>query len=137
MKKQIKTPDRDNYMHTISSHLLETHEEIVAVYCFGSFLGDAFTDIDLGLLLDSLPEKSVVYETDLENELEKLVPYPFDIRVINQAPLSFCQSVVRGKVIVDRDPNRRADFEARVIKEYFDFAPFRQRYLAEVLNAPL
>ena len=137
MRHQIEPSEKENIIRTVSSHLLEIHEEIIAAYCFGSFLADAFADIDLGLLLDSPPEEQVVYEMALETELENLIPYSFDIRVINRAPISFCQSVVRGKVIVDRDPNRRADFEGRVIKQYFDFAPFRQRYLAEVLNAPL
>ena len=137
LKRKIGSPDRDNILLLVSNHLLEAHEEIVAAYCFGSFLAGSFADIDLGLLLYSSPEEPVIYEMDLESELEKLVPYSFDIRVMNLAPISFCQAIVRGKVILDKDPNLRADFEARVIKEYFDFAPFRQRYLAEVSNAPL
>lgn len=137
VKHNLNSSEKGEITRKISDHLLESPGEIVAVYCFGSFLDDAFADIDLGLLLDASPEELVVYEMDLESELEKFIPYSFDIRVINQASISFCQSVVRGKVIVDRDPNRRADFESRVLKQYFDFAPFRQRYLAEVLNAPL
>jgi len=136
MKHQLESSDKNRIIRMVSAHLLKNHEEIVATYCFGSFLTDAFADIDLGLLLYMAPEKPVTYETGLETELEKLISYTIDIRVINQAPISFCQAVVRGRVIVDRDPNRRADFESRVLKEYFDFAPFRQRYLAEVLNAP-
>jgi len=115
---------------------LRRHEEIAAAYCHGSFLTDAFADIDLGVLLYTALGDPVIYEMSLENELEKLISYSVDIRVINEAPISFCQAVVRGKVILDRDPNRRAEFESRVLREYFDFAPFRQRYLAEVLNAP-
>jgi uncharacterized protein len=137
MKHLLKSSHKDNIIRTMSTHLLETRDEILAAYCFGSFLTDAFEDIDLGLLLLATPEDSVTYELSLESELEKLIPYSFDVRVINEAPISFSQAVVRGRVIVDRDPNRRADFEGRIIKEYFDFAPFRERYLAEVMNAPL
>jgi len=136
VKHQLTPSKKDRIIQKISSDLLKHHEEIVAAYCYGSFLTGAFADIDLGLLLYITPDELITYEMSLETELEKLISYSVDIRVINQAPISFCQAVVRGKVIVDRDPNRRADFETRVLKEYFDFAPFRQRYLAEVLNAP-
>ena len=136
MKHQLRASEKDRIIREVSSYLLKHHEEIVAAYCYGSFLTDAFADIDLGLLLYVAPEEPVAYEMSLETQLEKLTSYSIDIRVINQAPISFCQAAVRGKVIVDRDPNRRAGFETRVLKEYFDFAPFRQRYLAEVLNAP-
>jgi uncharacterized protein len=134
-KHRITSSEKGFILQTVSVQLLETRDEIVAAYCFGSFLKDDFTDMDLGLLLNSAPEEPLAYEMDLEIELEKFVPYCVDVRVLNQAPISFCQSVFKGKLIVDRDPARRAEFEGRVLKEYFDFAPFRQRYLAEVLNA--
>ena len=136
MKHHLKPSEKERINREVSGYLLRRDEEIAAAYCHGSFLTDAFTDIDLGVLLYTALGDPVIYEMSLENELEKLISYSVDIRVINEAPISFCQAVVRGKVILDRDPNRRAEFESRVLREYFDFAPFRQRYLAEVLNAP-
>lgn len=137
VKFRLTHSDKGGILHKVTDHLSSSHREILAAYCFGSFLEHDFSDIDLGLLLDADPDKTTTYEIGLESELEELIPYPFDVRVINQAPISFCQAVIRGRVIIDRDPNRRADFEGKVLKEYFDFAPFRKRYLAEVLNAPL
>ena len=136
MKHHLKPSEKERINREVSGFLLRRYEEIAAAYCHGSFLTDAFADIDLGVLLYTALGDPVIYEMSLENELEKLISYSVDIRVINEAPISFCQAVVRGKVILDRDPNRRAEFESRVLREYFDFAPFRQRYLAEVLNAP-
>jgi uncharacterized protein len=136
VKHHLEPSEKALLMRDISGHLLRRHEEILAAYCHGSFLTDAFVDVDLGLLLYTALEEPLPYEISLETELGKLIPYSFDIRVINKASISFSQAVVRGKVILDRDPNRRAEFETRVLKEYFDFAPFRQRYLAEILNAP-
>jgi hypothetical protein len=136
VKHHLKPSEKERINREVSGFLLRRHEEIAAAYCHGSFLTDAFADIDLGVLLYTALGDPVIYEMSLENELEKLISYSVDIRVINEAPISFCQAVVRGKVILDRDPNRRAEFESRVLREYFDFAPFRQRYLAEVLNAP-
>jgi predicted nucleotidyltransferase len=137
MKHDLKQAEKDHMIRELSDYLFRRHGEIAAAYCHGSFLVNSFADIDLGLLLYKVTEEPLAYEMSLETELEKLLPHRIDIRIINEAPISFCQAVFRGKVILDRDPNHRAEFETRVLKEYFDFAIFRQRYLAEVLNAPL
>jgi hypothetical protein len=63
---------------------------------------------------------------------------PVDIRILNRAPISFCQNVIReGKVILDKNPDERAFFQGLILKKYFDFEPFRRRYLREVVNAPI
>jgi len=68
------------------------------------------------------------YEIELESNLELQVEFRLDIRVLNQAPISFVQNVIRqSKVIVDKEPNKRSDFENQVLKKYFDFAHFRRR----------
>jgi len=78
------------------------------------------------------------FELDLENKLEKIVKYSVDVRVLNRAPLSFSQNVIRQrKVILDKDPNLRADFEGQILKQYFDVAYFQRQYLQEVANAPV
>ena len=114
-------------------------DEITAAFPFGSFVTeDPFSDIDLGVITNVEPESPLNYELNLESKLERVIKYPMDIRIINRAPLSFCQSVIRnGRIVVDRDPNMRADFEGLILKQYFDFAPFRRRYLHEVINAPV
>jgi len=43
----------------------------------------------------------------------------------------------RTEVILDSDPNIRADFEERILKKYFDFSRFRAQYLREACHAPL
>lgn len=119
--------------------VLDRHEEIVVAYVFGSFRGsNTFSDIDIAVLTAEKMTDSLNYELNLELELEDIVKYPIDFRVINNAPLSFCQNVIRhGRIILQRDPNLHADFMGRILKEYFDFAPFRRRYLEEVGNAPI
>ena len=138
-KQYLKAPEKEDIVSAISSHLQREHKEIAAAYLFGSFVKEeAFSDIDLGVLMNIELERSLEYELELESRLERLFKYPVDVRIINSAPLSFCQNVIRhGRVIVDRDPNLRADFEGQILKQYFDFAPFRRRYLAEVKNAPV
>jgi predicted nucleotidyltransferase len=84
------------------------------------------------------PEDILEYEIELESKLEKLDRFRLDVRVLNRAPISFAQNVIRhGRLIIDKEPNIRSDFESYVLKKYFDFARFRRVYLTEVINAPL
>ena len=138
-KHRIKDYQRERVVNKISSYLVERHEEIIAVYLFGSFnAAEAFSDIDLAILVDSPLDDPLFIEIDLETELEKIVKYRLDVRILNKAPLSFCREVIRsGIVIVDRRPNSRADFQGKILKKYSDFMPFRRRYLYEVVNAPI
>lgn len=139
MKKSLDNASKNQLLNSIAARLQELCEDLVAVYVFGSFIrDDAFSDIDLGILLAEKPAKPLNIELDLEIEIEKITPSPVDVRMLNGAPISFSQNVIRnGRVILDVDPNKRADFEGLVLKKYFDFAPFRARYLSGVANAPL
>jgi predicted nucleotidyltransferase len=139
LKRCLDNPEKKQLMNSIAARLGELREDIVAVYVFGSFVtGASFSDIDLGILLTEKPIDPLSIELDLENEIERIASCPVDVRVLNGAPISFSQNVIRkGEVILDADPYLRADFEGLVLKKYFDFAPFRARYLAEVTNAPL
>ncbi len=137
-KHFISRLKKEEIINTISSYLKQ-HGEIYAAYLFGSFVtGESFADIDLGVLTRRGPENILEYEIELERYIEKRFRYEMDVRVLNKAPISFVQNVIRyGQVIVDSEPNRRAEFESYTLRKYFDFARFRQRYLAEVINAPI
>jgi len=138
MKYYLSAEQKTLISRKISSYLNDQYQDIVFAYLFGSFVTEErFNDIDVAVFIKNSEVKILEFELDLENELEKVVRVRIDVRVINEAPLAFSQNVIRsGKVIVDREPNLRADFEGRILKQYFDFSPFRRRYLAEVENAP-
>lgn len=139
MKHNLDAAEKENVVETISSFFHKHVEEVIFVYLFGSFIAERpFSDIDLGVFTNRELNKPLDYELDLEGKLERVAKYPVDVRVLNQAPLSFCCNVIRyGKLLVDRNRNLRADFESKALRQYFDFAPFRRRYLAEVMDAPL
>jgi hypothetical protein len=81
---------------------------------------------------------SLNFELLLESDIGKIAQYRTDVRLPNRAPLSFGQNVIRhGRVMFERHPNLRANFEGRILKEYFNFSRFRRRYLHEVTNAPV
>lgn len=137
-KHSLTTAERTSVSTKITERLSQSLPEIMAAYIFGSFVGqDIFGDIDIGILLsvDELAQP-LAYELNIENLLEKEIELPVDVRVLNGAPLSFQQNVIRkGLLIVDKDPNRRAAFEGNVRKQYFDFSRFRRRYLKEIAHA--
>ena len=65
-------------------------------------------------------ENPLSFEFDLENELEKVAEYQIDVRVLNSAPISFCQNVIRNaRIILDRDANLRSDFEGKSFEAVF------------------
>ncbi len=138
-KHSLKSDQKDNLVATISSYLEDNFKEIVAAYLYGSFITKRlFSDIDLGILTGNNLTGALNFELELENRLEKIVKYSVDVRILDRAPLSFCQNVIRHrKVILDRDPNLRADFEGQILKQYFDVAYFQRQYLQEVANAPV
>ena len=137
-KYKISKREKEKITKSISSYL-QNRKEIITAYLFGSYVsGQHFGDIDIGFLLVNEPEDLLGYEFDLEIDIAKLVKFSVDVRVLNCAPITFAQNVIRqGKIIIDNEPNIRADFESYILRKYFDFAFFRRQYLAEVVNAPL
>ena len=123
----------------ISARLLECHPSVFCAYLFGSFVHAAqFRDVDIAVFQEEAPGSALEYELKLERELEELIRFPVDVRVLNGAPLSFVQGVIRfGRLLLDRRPNFRAELEGRIRKEYFDFSRFRRQYLSEVTRAPV
>ncbi len=114
--------------------LIRRHEVLFA-YLHGSFLRQRFRDIDIAVYVRKIKKRAVDFEIELEIELEKRVGYPVDVRVLNQAPLSFRFKVIKdGKLLCSRNENKRSDFEGITFAEYHDFSPYRRRYLKEVLG---
>ena len=138
IKHTLAKREKEKITKSIFSYIQE-RKEILTAYFFGSYVsGQQFGDIDIGILLLNEPDDLLGYEFELEIKLEELVKFSVDLRVLNMAPLTFVQNVIRhGEIIIDKKPNVRADFESYILRKYFDFAFFRRQYLAEVVNAPL
>lgn len=115
---------------------LEEYPEIVFAYVHGSFVKDGpFRDIDIAVYLKEAPPSALEYELALEAPLIRATPYPVDVRVLNNAPLSFRYQVIKqGRLLLVRDDNARSDFQEITLAHYCDFAPFRRLYLKETLG---
>lgn len=117
---------------------LSTHPDVVFALLHGSFVEDGpFRDIDVVVYLDPqnvTPDRFRSYEGELAAELELQVNLPVDVRVFNDAALSFRYHALKGRTILLRDETLLDDLRARTWDEYLDFAPFARRYLKEALS---
>ncbi|MHB8918489.1 MAG: nucleotidyltransferase domain-containing protein [Desulfocucumaceae bacterium] len=138
-KYHMVDADKNSLQKNLADALMD-NRSIIFTYVHGSFLTEVpFGDIDIAIYLDetALPGESQIVrqELSMEMEMEDKFGYPFDVRVINGAPLSFRYNVLKnGKLLFSRDEDLSTDFAARTIDDYIDFLPYRKRYLREVLN---
>ena len=134
---QLEKIKRDQIVQEITD-LLSAEEQIVFAYLHGSFQeGLPFRDIDLAVFItENLPKEQLDYELKLEEKIEHDIKLPVDLKVINNAPPTFCYMVIKkGRELLVRDDSKRVEFEVATLNRYFDILPFRQRYLKELINA--
>ena len=115
---------------------LKGRPEILFAILYGSAAeGGPFRDLDIALYVDRtlIPAAADLdHAFDLAEELERVVPYPVDVRVINDAPLPFRYNVSRGTALVVNDEERFFHFLERTWDDYLDFEPVAMQYLKEL-----
>jgi len=120
--------------------MLQKENHILFAYLHGSFLQNEFRDIDIGIYTEkNLSKKNKLsYELSFEEKLQHHIFYPVDVRILNNAPLSFSFSVIKnGIVLFSNDEDKRIDFETRIFSKYHDFDFYRERYRREALGIHL
>jgi predicted nucleotidyltransferase len=117
---------------------LEARAEILLAVLHGSFSkGGTYRDIDVAIWLDPAGLSSdgrFRYALDLSVYLHVQLRCPIDVRVLNDAPLSFRYHALRGRPLVVRDERFLDELRARTWDDYFDFQPFARQYLREALS---
>jgi len=116
---------------------LKKHSEISFAYLHGSFVkNEGFKDIDLAVYIKEIPLALVQYELNLETEImEQIGKYIVDVRILNSSPLSFRFNVIRdGIVLFVRNDDERVEFQEATIRDYLDFAYYRELYVKETLG---
>jgi hypothetical protein len=120
--------------------MLQKENHILFAYLHGSFLQNEFRDIDIGIYTEkNLSKKNnLSYELSFEEKLQHHIFYPVDVRILNNAPLSFSFSVIKnGIILFSNDEDKRIDFETRIFSKYHDFDFYRERYRREALGIHL
>jgi predicted nucleotidyltransferase len=118
--------------------LLRNRPEILFALLHGSFLaGGLFRDVDLALYLaPGAIQREAFRDYELEQGVRwsEVLGLPVDVRLLNDAPVSFRYHALRGAVLVVQEEEFLDEFRARTWDEYCDFAPFARRYLQEVIG---
>lgn len=86
-------------------------------------------DVDVGLYLDDsqLPRRSEL-SCALADRLSNVIQIPVDVRILNNAPISFLFHVLRGHLLFSRNEERLTDLLEEVPRRYLDIAPLLRRY---------
>lgn len=119
---------------------LQQHLQTIPGICFAILYGSAvdsehFRDIDVGLWVDReivSQAQALDFGFDLAAQLENVLSFPVDVRVINDASLAFRYNVSKGIPLLINDETRFTDFLERTWDEYLDFAPVAMQYLREM-----
>lgn len=124
--------DKKKIKQKIKEALIK-RDEIIFAYLHGSFIEDRpFRDIDVAIYVDG--NYDLTYELELEEELTRLVDFPVDVRVINNAPVTFRFKVIGGELLFTKDERVRCEFEEGTLREYHDYEYYLKIYRREVLG---
>ncbi|WP_169719341.1 type VII toxin-antitoxin system MntA family adenylyltransferase antitoxin [Desulfovirgula thermocuniculi] len=118
----------------IAAKYLEEQPDVLAAYLFGSLArgrGRAGSDVDIAVLFaPSLSEKTARFERRLEMELalEERLGLPAQVVDLEAASPELQHQVrLHGRLLVDKDRNRRVAFEVRARRNYLDMEYYRRR----------
>ncbi|MFQ5709975.1 MAG: nucleotidyltransferase domain-containing protein [bacterium] len=116
----------------VISEYFSRQTEVIAVYLFGSYADNKSrcdSDLDLAILCESFcPEKLLGLQNKYFKELSRVVPKNLDIVMLNRAGELLTYEVFRqGRVIFQRNSEKRVAFQSRRISDYLEFAPLMHR----------
>jgi predicted nucleotidyltransferase len=112
--------------------------EVVAAYVFGSYAENVArpdSDIDIAVILEPVPMDTLKYRMAVMDDIKRLTRLDADVIILNEAPrlLQF-QVIQKGKVVFERDADKRAVFVMSVASRYYDYKryfDYHTRHLAE------
>lgn len=123
----------DETAEALSAYFRDTPVPIVCAYLYGSHARGSFrpdSDVDVAVLMPSdAPCGLTGPLTTIRGDLERLVQRPVDLIDLRHAPVDLIHRILRdGRLLADREPSGRIDFEVKARNEYFDLLPHLKRY---------
>ncbi|MBZ4687485.1 MAG: putative nucleotidyltransferase [Clostridiales bacterium] len=114
---------------------------IIAAYLFGSrAVGVARedSDFDIAVLMENVPDEAINYRIERAMELEKILGKEVDLIILNNSSyiLQF-QVIKEGKIIYEKDADKRAIYQMHFLSRYYDyirFFDFHSRYLCNEIK---
>ena len=125
---------RRTELKRIIAETLAARDDIGFAYLFGSFVDgrEAFRDIDLGVCFRQGDRSSHFQEgIELSVQLTKKTTIPADVRPLNEAPVTFIYTVLKGELIDNSDDDLRCRVTERTLREYLDMQPLLERAMRE------
>jgi predicted nucleotidyltransferase len=116
---------KDQIMSAIAEVLIQA-EGIDFSYIFGSFIDVdiPFHDIDLGVFFVGNNRLQMSEDANnLATILSRKTGYPVDVRVLNNAPVSFVYNVLKGKLIYEKNEDIRCQVMENTVRSYLDMKP--------------
>ena len=120
-----------------AQRLLERDKTVIFAYLFGGMATGRVTplsDVDIAVYVSNEADLRA-YKLELFDELTGVLgTAELDLIILNSAPLSLSGRIVQSrKVLVDKDPHRRYEYESITLRKFFDFQLkeaeyFRRRY---------
>ena len=116
-------------LERIINKVFNKRDEILLCYLYGSYVSgnkSEYSDIDLGIFLDSTYEKHYLYQVDLSLEIEKEFrnKIEIDLCILNDATPLFLYSVINnGRIIHFKDETLHHEFGIRVLYDYLEIKP--------------
>ena len=136
IRHRLTETQRHETIRRITS-VVSRQPEISFAFMHGSFVdGGFFRDIDVGVFVTGVDSADFwEYETRISQQIEEAVYNKFlvEVKVINEAPVSFCYHVIKGQVLYVRDEEALMEFMVRISRDYLDMALLRHRYMTEVM----
>jgi len=97
---------------------------VVFAYLFGGMVKDRpnpLRDVDLAVYLKDT--KKLDYLEMFGKIADILGTDEIDLVILNRAPVSLSGRILRGrKILIDKEPFVRHNFESRILREFFDFS---------------
>lgn len=113
--------------------LLGGQDVIQFAYLYGSFLDDLpCHDIDIGVYVQGIKKTDMLfYALELGEEFSREAGCPVDVRVLNDAPVSFLFHVLKGKLLTEQNPELHAQLFEKTVCRYLDMQPLLLRATRE------
>ena len=121
------------------SGFLEENPNILFAYAHGSFLESSrFRDLDIAVFLmpDNLPLRPYVFEIEVETAIIQHLefPFPVDVKIMNSAGIPLQYHALRGKLLMDRNPDMRLEIMTKIASLYLDIAPILTHHTKEAFS---
>lgn len=133
---RLTDQDRQRITELLAAKLM-AEPTVAFAYVFGSFLEmNPVHDVDVGIYLHpSDTKRETESVASLARRLTDATGLPVDVRILNQAPMTFLYHVVRGHLLVSKNDDLLTSTLENVSRRYLDIAPFLLQATKEAFAA--